>query len=819
MIKRSLLWVLAAYCIGILFRDRQGFVILPVAIFYGIVIFLQTKKPFRRFLADGNRCLLCLPAAFLLGALLAANQASAYPVDAVLQESRTAVAEGTVVSVQESGTGKRIILKDITLRLTGEKNELLTEKNSMDDSVTGQQDGITNESIIKYHKGKLLVWADNCDVAVGNRIQVSGNAAAFSIPENPGQFDERAYYRADWYCCKLFADYIQVVEPSIHPIREGCRKIRQQLREAYQSVLPEKHAGIVNAILLGERAGLSKDIKDLYRENGISHILSISGLHISLLGMGLFSLLRRCKSPLIPAAAITVLVLLLYGCMTEFGVSTKRAIGMLILAMAAKLLGKSYDSRSACGFCALVILLISPMQLFQTGFQLSFAASFGISACSAELRRMRLDGEKGILQKLRYACLSGISVQLITLPLILYAFYEVPVYSFLINLLIVPLLSLLVGLSILTGITACISITLGSFFAGGSYYILELYEFLCRKASMLPSPVIVYGKPEIFQMILYYGIVFAFFSLAGYLARKSSGGGEIHRIRRRAALILLLLPIALFRFPDKSLHINFLSVGQGDCCVLRSESGNAYLVDCGSLDVSGVGTYRLQPFLKHEGIRELEAVLLSHADADHTNGVKELLIQQASNPNGGGIKVKCLVLPAGSRHVDTGFDEMIALAEQANIPIRLFSAGDYISDGELQLRCIFPNVGQITSDRNDSSMILHVKQDRFDCLLAADTAAAGEKAVLQSLGTNGKSDVDIEVLKVAHHGSRNSSSQSFLYEIKPFISVISCGRGNRYGHPHEETLERLSDCGSNIYITAHHGAIRMKIKNDKILLL
>ncbi len=939
MIKRSLLWVLAAYCIGIVFRDRLKWILWAVLFSYFLFVYEQRgnlqnmkqnpgiyrqgysripqywkmgvgmqpcmgavelwkrkKDAVQRFVQREKYFLAILPLILLLGAILGRLQAADYPIDAVLTEKTAASTEGRIRSIAQTKSGYRLELNHIRIYLSDSEekqyamysSEDITEV-GLDDTESGNLSVDSSEQKI-YTKGKLLVYCESVEgLKIGNYIRLVGKAVPFAEPENAGQFDERAYYRAERMCCKFNADEIEILNDGVDEIREWCRAIRSRLDSVYEEILPQKHAGIVSAILLGDKAELDADTKALYQKNGIAHILAISGLHVSLLGMGLFALIRKCGSPLIPAAVTTMLILIFYGCLTEFSVSTQRAVGMLVIAMFAKILGRSYDSRSACALCGLLILIVNPMQLYQTGFQLSFAAAFGISYFGRELERMKLNKGKTVAEKLKLSLLSGMTTQLITAPIILNSFYELPVYAIFLNLPVVGLLSAVVFLSILAGCAGIVSYSLGKFLAGGVYVILEFYEFLCELVEKLPCPIWLYGKPQGWRIFAYFAVLLLFFAIAAKIGKRYRHHPRQHRYRRWAFLVLCLLPLVFIRGSaniggvyldavcvnllgeeeadaasvkstvvknneqktEESCVVSFLSVGQGDCSVVRTGNGSTYLIDCGSSSVKAVGEYRLKPWLKYHGISKLEAVFLSHPDSDHTNGVMELLEKTNSTEDWyrGEIQIKNLVLPAayrkdvevgvadneksvehstdsfseGEQNEEKGFIAIYKLAQEKGITVLWFDTGDRVAEAGLSFTCLYPDEDYSTYDTNDASMVLLMECQNTTVLFTGDVGEDGEGKVGLIAGKqqeeqearSGVHDKKTVVLKVAHHGSKNSSSEIFLEAVQPDLAVISCGKNNRFGHPHEETLERLKKVGSKVVTTPESGTVSVRISKGK----
>lgn len=934
MIKRSLLWVLASYCIGIVFRDRLKWMLWAVLFscivlgckmlksryslrfpegyrnlhsFYGnagirrygcgiygrmVLLVRKRKAALLCYIKREKYFLMFLLFVLLAGAFWGKLQAADYPIDAVLTEKKTASAEGRICSITETKSGYRLELNHIRIVLADSAQKPMRielSDSAKEPSSELLQENASEQSV--FTRGKLLVYCTSAEgLKIGNDIRLEGKAVPLAEPENAGQFDERAYYRAERICCKFNADEILVLSDGVNEIREGCRTIRSRLDSVYEEILPQKHAGIVSAILLGDKAELDAGTKVLYQKNGIAHVLAISGLHVSLLGMGLFALIRKCGSPLIPSATATMLILIFYGCLTEFSVSTQRAVGMLVIAMFARILGRSYDSRSACALCGLIILIVNPMQLYQAGFQLSFSAAFGISYFGRELEQMKLSKGKTLSDKLKVALLSGLTTQLIAAPIVLNCFYELPVYSVFLNLPVIGMLSSMVFLSILAGIAGVFSYSLGKFLAGGVYIILEFYEALCRLTEKLPCPIWLYGKPQGWRILAYFVVLVLFFVTAGEIGKRYRHHPRQHRYRRWAFVLLCLLPLVFIR--DKSGIVrediwnsknadkvscatDFLSVGQGDCAVVRSKNGSTYLIDCGSSSVKEVGEYRLKPWLKYHGISKLEAVFLSHPDSDHTNGVTELL-EKTNSPDDwyrGEIQIANLVLPAAYRDEvevlvndekfvertgeqersedevtreviereggdktilqegvvheiaidesklseEKGFAAIYKLARKNGITVLWFDIGDKVTEEGLSFTCLHPYEEYPTYDTNDSSMVLIMECQNTAVLFTGDVGRTGEENIGLSLGEIINKENEVVILKVAHHGSKNSSSEKFLEIVQSDIAVISCGQNNRFGHPHQETLERLKKVGSKVFATAETGTVTVQISENEMV--
>ncbi len=693
------------------------------------------------------------------------------------------------------------------------------------------QEAAASQQGIPYHKQILCEINSQQGVALDSTVTVQGRYAAFSGAENPGEFDTSAYYGSIGVGGRLKETQLLAEHPPTLSLREGLYQLRCSLKKRLYKSLPAKQAGIMAALLLGDADNLDDDTKELYKRCGILHILSISSQHITILGMGLYRLLRRMGLPVRAAALAGAIVMLLYGLMTGFGVSVCRAVCMYLLHMLADLTGRTYDMLSALGAVGGCMLIVNPYYLENCGFLLSFTCVLAIGSVYPVLKELGGErqqklffGESGLRRLTRRLCrgmedtlLVSFSITLFTLPVQLWFFYEIPVYGLIIGLLVLPLVRplLLSGLVLLlfpTGVAGSLLPLL----------ILGWYEKLCTCFAKLPFSTWNPGRPDAWQMVLYYLI------LAGVLWTGKSRHIRRHiaewkHRRRKSILLVLCLPLLLFAAGGRGGNrVTFLSVGQGDCSIVQTAAGHTYLIDCGSSSRSRVGKYVLLPFLKYQGIRRLDAVILTHPDADHVNGVLELLETAEEN----GISIEQLLLPdiaAERRQKELG--ELLDGAAKAyggrGVPVRYLAAGEGWQSKDAGFLCLHPQNGCTLEAANAYSICLYAtfgetgKPD-MTVLFTGDVEGEGEKELCEALKKYGISAVTL--LKVAHHGSRGSTGELLLEQLKPAAALISVGRKNAYGHPHEEVLERLAALDCRVLRTDESGAVSVTAEGKEVLL-
>lgn len=668
----------------------------------------------------------------------------------------------------------------------------ITEKeNSLELSI--KQASFWKSKSKKYFIKKILVYLKKESIQeelhLGNQVQVVGSIESFQKPTNLGQFNEYDYYKGKKYDCKMFADRIVIKVHRKSKLEEEIRKCKLQWQNICEKQLPKSQAGVIEAMVLGEKSNLDCEIKRLYQTNGIGHIMAISGLHISFLGMGIYKLLKRLGMNETGAVILSVLTIFLYGMMTGFSVSAVRAIIMLATALFARLIGRTYDMLSAMALSGMITVMYSPLQARNSGFLLSYGAIIGIGCCYPILKKTFQSKSKLI-----DSILVTFSVQIVIIPIVAWFYYEIPLYGFFLNLLVLPVMSLLLASSILGIFSTYIHPAIGRFLFGTVHIILRYYEILCKTVIKLPFSNLVIGKPRKIQLALYCIFIV---SILLFLAKKKKRG------------LFFLLPICfliLSPIPSHQLEVTFLDVGQGDSIFFKSGK-TSYLMDGGSSDVKQVGTYRILPFLKAKGIRKLDYMIVSHTDRDHINGLIEILERVEKKE----FRVGYLMLPK-ILNSDHSYKKLEKLAEKANVKVYYIEKGMKWEKEKLKVLCLHPNKNFLVSDKNECSMILSLQYGFFSMLLTGDVEQEGEKEILSHLKTH-------DVLKIAHHGSKSSSTEKFLEKVNPKIGVISCGFNNAYGHPHKEVIERMKKRKIKLYNTSLNGAIDIISDGKKIKIL
>lgn len=653
---------------------------------------------------------------------------------------------------------------------------------------------LKNNSLVQENKSfqesNILIYDDTfSEIPIGKKVRVKGKITKFEQARNPGNFNQQLYYAKQNMYGFVWSEKILSVTGKENKLMEALYQFRQVWKTNLQNNMSEENGKVLSAMLLGEKSEMDIDLKEQYQKAGISHVLAISGLHISFIGLGIYRLLRKAGASYMWAGTISALALGGYTLMIGFSVSVFRSYVMLLLRIGADITGRVYDMLTAVMLSAVMLVAYQPLYLTEAAFYLSHGAILGLVLILPKIKDC-LPNRKWV-----EGVFAGVAVNLATFPIILWFYFEISFYSLIINMVVIPLMTWVLGLGMFGSILCFLWEPLGELLLGGCNILLTVFERLSVVCCGLPYAQLTFGKPNWWEVVIYYAVLMVVLS---WKRNKK----QIVAIRLFGIAIAMMIFI---KFPSGTVQITMLDVGQGDCIFMRGPQGNTYLIDGGSSDVKELAKYRIEPFLKSQGSGSLDYVFVSHGDADHYSGVREMLGRQKT-----GVKIQKLVLPANYRQ-DEELKNLASEALGQGVQVAVIKEGQVLREGDLRIQCLQPSEHGTIQMGNAASMVLDVSYKSFDMLFTGDVEKEGEEQLLSNLPSK-----QYDILKVAHHGSKNSTGEDLLKKTKPKIAWISAGEENSYGHPHKETLDRLQKYGCKICQTMKYGAITVESDGDFI---
>jgi len=617
---------------------------------------------------------------------------------------------------------------------------------------------------------KLLVYLnERVALEPGNRLIGKFELDAGDLENHEYQRDTLRAYQEGRYILERFWSV---------PWRDLPAVWRHHLSEVLDNAFPDDMAGFAKALLLGDRSDLDYEIYTNFKVSGISHIIAVSGLHVSIL-FGLIRLLTAKRRLL--GAMLGIPVILCFAAIVGFTPSVTRAAVMQIMVTVAYLFDREYDGPTSLSFAALVMLVWEPLMISSISFQMSFACIAGIQLMAEPLKVwMTKDRAWGRWKRFFNGVASGIAVTLSataqTMPLSAVYFGTVSLVGILTNLMTLWVLTFVFYGILLVCLAGSFSLIAGTFIAGiiawPMRYILEVSGFLAD----LPLAALYTKSGYVVAWL-----VFFYLLLGLFLIMK----------RRHVAVFVLTAVMSLCLCLGLSwaepltdnLRVTMLDVGQGQAILLQAEGKN-FLVDCGG-DSDEIAADAVAETLLSQGIRYLDGIILTHFDRDHSGGVDELLTR---------IDTDMILMPYAkdeqgvAQSLKSRCDGAICLAEDM-----------ILTAGEMKLTVFAP---ESYNSGNESGLCVLFTVGKYDILITGDRSTAGEAIFLRQHELP-----QVEVLVVGHHGSRHSTGVPLLERVRPLYALISVGENNFYGHPAPEVLERLWEFGCAVFCTDENGTI------------
>ena len=653
-------------------------------------------------------------------------------------------------------------------------------------------------------KGLILVnvYAENYPYEYGDVLKIRGRLTKPIGQNNFGEFNYEQYLAQK----RIFAytniwqekDIQKIGEERTNLLISFSMSMRNKIKSIIERLIHPPYNFLLIGMLLGEKTHIPPELKDVFIESGIMHILAVSGLHVGIIAAALFIFLNSLRLPKRIKMILIVLIMIIYASITGFRPSVVRATIMFSLLVTGKLINRNRNLYISLFLAAFLILLINPLILYDAGFLLSFIVTFFIIYLSPILQELFSNTITWIKNPLSVSMAAWLGI----FPLSAYFFSKVSLISVISNIFIVPLTAIAVILGFIIFFLGLISIPLASLIANINYFVLILITFLAKLFSSLPFSFVYVAQPLIIFIFLYY--IMLLFVIEIFYRKIFPPKLKIKATVLILSAILVVITVQIF-YPLDNLKVNFINVGEGDCILIEAPKKYNILIDGGGTPRSNfdVGGKIVIPYLRRKGINKINLLILTHPHLDHLEGLLPILRE---------FKVD-MVLDSRLICDISEYREFISTIKEKNIPYYQANAGDnFVFSKNMEMLLLNPIYASNIyneSDFNNASIVVKLFYKNSKFLFTGDIEEIAEKRMLV-WQNNLKSDI----LKVAHHGSSSSSSLEFLNEVDPIIAVISVGKNN-FGHPSPKIIERLEDKNIKVYRTDENGTIIIRTDGKK----
>ncbi len=630
-------------------------------------------------------------------------------------------------------------------------------------------------------------------VEYGDSLEVYGTFLQFQKKRNPGQFNLRQFYqRKGIFGLLLPEDGLEII------VRRNHRKsfqglvydIRNRISAIFYRCLHRNDAGLLTALILGDKSGLDPALKSQFQSIGVVHVLAVSGLHVGYIVLILSTIVSLMKIPWGYDKIVIMIGLLFYAGITGFTPSVSRACLMAGLYMIGLLLNRNANPWNIISASSYVILVVKPHQLFDLGFILSFSAVISIIFFYKEINRilpdvLKVENIPWLGLRFFWALfLVSFSAQIGTLPVTLLTFGKLPIVALIANVIIVPLIGVLVALGIVLLGISWVPI-LPWIYSEAIWIDSLVIQYISNFFSSIEHGVINASGFQNYHVFIY---ILGLIILILYGRRK---------IGLASLFLCILVNLSIWKWviTDHTMDIVFIDVGQGDSAVIKLPNGKTMLVDTGyrSRKVD-MGKEMVVPVLNHLGIRQINWLVLSHPHSDHIGGTMSVLEAVYADT----------LIDTDIHYGSFTYNQILETVDRDQIVyLNGFATKTMRLDNQIYLQFFHPDTShEVDHNINNRSLVFKLIHGKNTILFTGDAELEAEADMLR-FGSSLESDI----IKVGHHGSITSTSTEFLNLVNPQTAVISVGEKNKFNHPSHVVVERLQSHGCSVLRTDESGAI------------
>ncbi|MDR7420228.1 MAG: DNA internalization-related competence protein ComEC/Rec2 [Armatimonadota bacterium] len=747
-----------------------------------------------------------------LGVARAVSHERQQPVWPGALDGQRVIATGTVVmSPEATARGWRAVVRLHTIQAAGTSHRShgarqprgrLPPHPAMSEAARGlAPETPQTADTVRRVEGRVRVTGRGAPpgaVTPGSRVSLRGVFRAGRPAGNPGERSEREALRRrglSGVIAVASGDGVVVERPGRWSVRALVAAVRRRVITVVLTALPEPQGGLLLSLLLGIDTHLDPRVYQQFSRAGLVHLMVVSGAQVAIVAGACAWLARALRLSVSMATVATGLGVAVFAGMIDWAPSIGRAVLMTAVAMGGVLIGRARDRRATLAAAALALLVANPESLFDIGFQLSFAATWGLLFLSPVLEARLAWCHPRVASALGVT----LGAQAAVAPLLALHFQTLAVAGLAANVLVLPLIAALVPAGFAIIPLLVVAPTLGAPLLGmlrpGLAAILWIGQRFGELSwATVPVPPMSSGTGAIFLGLL------------GATVALGSGALPTSRAIRTTLAAVGVLTVGVWcagaARPPTMLVVTVLDVGQGDAILIQSPSGHVVLVDGGGevgaeRTVWDVGRMRVVPALRRAGVRRIDVVVFSHPHEDHVGGLPAVV---ENFPVG-------LVLDPGVPHPSPSYTRLLRLVEAGRIPYRTARAGMTLDLGAgVALAILHPPepIPLLDGDPvHAGGVIGRLTRGAAAMLLTGDAEAAAEQYLIER-----GAPLHSGVLKVGHHGSRTSTTPALLRAVRPRYAVISVGADNTFGHPHPATLAALEVAGAEVLRTDLDGAVR-----------
>lgn len=646
---------------------------------------------------------------------------------------------------------------------------------------------VCTAKIVRNNKKILInikMSQDIPSIEYGDSLYIEGE---FKQPEEARNY--KGYNYKQYLKTKKIIGTVELEKSKILKSSNGSfiHNIQKYIRDTINGTLTDEEGNLLLAILLGDKDKLSEDIQESFKTSNLSHMLAVSGAHVSYIILGLTYVLQNSIIGKKNGKIVCIFFLLVFMAITNFTPSVTRACIMAVLTLFSGIIYRKSDVYTNISVAALITLIFNPYSLLDLGFQLSYGGTIGIIIFIKRIQEKKSNSK--VINYIKQMALVSIYANIIIIPIMMYHFNTVSFTFIISNIMASPILGIIVitgFLFIIASITVKPLTRLIAIFIKPILSILIKISQICSK---LPFSNILVVTPYMFNVISYYAIIL--------YCIKSKKNNKC-KIIICLLIVLILINFIIYIFPQK-LRIFFIDVGQGDSTLIITPDKKTVLIDGGGSDSFDVGEKVLLPYLLDRRILKIDYVLISHFDTDHCGGILTIMEK---------VKVKNIIISEQAEHSEN-YERFKKLMLHKKIRLIEVKKGDKIKIGRYsEFKILFPTSRLLSENPlNNNSIVAQFNYNNFKMLFTGDIEKLAEQQILKTE----KAEIRADILKVAHHGSKTSSIPEFIKAVRPKIALIGVGKNNTFGHPNQQTIKNLENIKCRIYRTDLQGEIIIKI--------